>query len=262
METAGAALMQDVQALGDLACDLELDGTALHVGKAALQQHFAVVHDAHVVTDVFQLSQVVGRDQDGGATLGNIGEDQAPDLAAHDGVQTVHGLVQDQHIGAAADGQVESRLLLHTLGEPADLALPGQVEDFVEPLVQVLIEIGVNTLIILVHLLHGGGGEVEDLVGDGGDALLQDGIFVNGLAFHGDLAAVGAVDAGQVADGGGLACAVGAHETVDGALGDGHGQIVQGLEIAEGLGDVFHFKHVQIPSFWMRSDSAFRVMPI
>ena len=48
--------LEDVQAVRNLAHDLQLVGCTLHIRQALFQQHVSVVHDAHVVTDVFQLS--------------------------------------------------------------------------------------------------------------------------------------------------------------------------------------------------------------
>ena len=54
-----------------------------------------VMEYAHVVADIFQLTQVVGGDQDRHPGLRHIGKQDAPDLAAHHRVEAVHRLVED-----------------------------------------------------------------------------------------------------------------------------------------------------------------------
>ena len=55
-------------------------------------------------------------------------------LPPHHRVQAVHGLIQNQYLRPGAEGQLEGRLLLHALGEPANGALRGQLEDVIQPL--------------------------------------------------------------------------------------------------------------------------------
>ena len=252
--------MEDVQTLGDIAHNLQFVGGALHIGQAPLQEHFAVVHDAYMVADVLQLPEIVGGDQHRGAVLGHIGQQQTPDLAAHDRVQAVHRLVQHQQVRPGADAQMEGRLLLHALGEAPDGALFGQVEDLVEPIKELVVEFGVDPPVVFAHILQGCGGKIEDIVRDGADGGLDLRIFVDFFTVQGDLAAVRAVDAQQAADGGGLARTVGTNQAVDGTLGDGHGKIVQGLEITKGFCDVFQFQHIH-SSFCSRAISSRRSTP-
>ena len=211
--------MENFQPLGDTAHDLQLVGVALHIGKALFHEHLAVVHDTHMVADILQLPQVVRGNQHRGAVLGNVGQNQAHDLPPHDGVQAVHRLVQNQCLGPGAQGQMEGRLLLHTLGEAANLAPFRQAEHIVEPVEQFIVKLGVNSFIEFAHILQGCGGVVKNVVGDVADGGFDLRVFVNGLAVHGNYAAVGPVNAGEVPDGGGFARAVGAHETVDRTLG-------------------------------------------
>ena len=131
-----------------------------------------MLHDAHMVADILQLTQVVGGDEHRGFPLGDLGEDEAPHLAAHDRVEAVHRLVQNEHIRAGADAQLKGCLLLHALGKAADLPVFGQLEGFVQAVEQGIIEVGVDAPVEFAHILRGGGGVVEDVVGDGGDARL------------------------------------------------------------------------------------------
>ena len=139
---------------------------------------------------------------------------------------------------------MEGRLLLHALGKAANGAFPGKLEHLIQPLKQGVVEGGVDPPIESVHVLQSGAGVVEHIVGDAADAPLGGGVLKNRRALQGDLTAVRAVDAGQVADGGGLARAVGAHQAINPAFGYGEAQIVQSPKRAKGFGDVFHFKHV------------------
>ena len=116
---------------------------------------------------------------------------------------------------------MEGRLLLHALRKAPDLPPLGQAEHVVEPVEQGIVKLGVDAPVETAHVLQGGGGVVKNVVGDVADGGLDLRVFVNGLTIHGDGAAVGPVDAGQVPDGGGLARAVGADETVDRPLGHG-----------------------------------------
>ena len=192
------------------------------------------------------------RDQHRGAVPRHVGENQTHDLPPHHRVETVHRLIQNQRSGAGADGQVERRLLLHSLGKPADGRPPGKLEHVVQLVEKLIVKGGVNAPVELSHILQRRGGVVENLVGDIADGRLHGGIFIDRLTVHGDTAAVRAVDAGEVPDGGGLARAVGADKAVDPPARDGQGQVVQRLKIAEGLGHILHFKHVYgLPSrFW------------
>ena len=132
---------------------------------------------------------------------------------------------------------MEGGLLLHSLGEPADAA-GGQGKHFLELLIQGFVKPGIHIPVEPVHILHGGGGEIEHVIGNIADALFQIGVIGNGLTVYGDGAAVRLVDAGKVADDGGLACAVGSHQTIHSALGHGKAEVVQRLKAAEGLGHI------------------------
>ena len=114
---------------------------------------------------------------------------------------------------------MEGRLLLHTLTKAANLALFRQAEHIVEPVEQGVVKLGVDTPVETAHILQGRRGVVKNVVGDVADGGFDLRVFVDGLAVHGDLSAVGPVNARQVPDGGGLARAVGAYKAIDRALG-------------------------------------------
>ena len=130
--------MQDLQILRQrlVADELHLYDIVLQVGKRALEKHCTLVHDADMVTDILQLAQVVGRDEDRCAVARHVLHDKAPDLTAHDGVQTVDRLVEDQIVRPDAQCQPEGRVLLHALGEPPQRRLflqPEHIPQRMEP---------------------------------------------------------------------------------------------------------------------------------
>ena len=235
---------------------LELHHVVLQLGEGPLQQDLAVVQDAHVVADVLQLPEVVAGDQDGGAPLADIPHDERPDLAAHDGVQAVHGLIEDEAVRHGGEGEPEGRLLLHALTEAADGPLLVQAEDVPELLPALHGEPGVEAPVETGHIPDGGGAEVVPIVRDGGDPGFQGGVLPDGLAVDGDGAGIRAVDARQVADEGGFAGPVGAHETVDTALGHRQGGVGQGGEAVKGLGEILHLDHRSATSLISASSSS------
>ena len=194
-----------------------------------------------MVADILQLAEVVAGHQNGGATLGHVAQQQRPHLTAHDGVKAVHRFVQDQVFRHAAHGDPEGRLLLHTLAHTADHLAVVQREHLVHFVVALLAEGGVHALVESGHLPDGPLGEIEPVVRNDADALLDGGVFVDGLALQRQRAAVGTVDAGEMADDGGFSRAVGAYQTVDRTLGDGQAGFVQGAEAVKGLDDVLCF---------------------
>ena len=233
--------------LAGLPDGLELDDVLLEVREAPLQEDLPLVHDAHVVAHVLQLPEVVGGDQHRGAVFADVVHHEAPHLAAHHRVQSVHRFVQDQVSGAAGHGQPEGGLLLHPLAHAADQGLFREGEHRPEFLIAGHVEGGVKAPVEAHHVRDGGGGKGVPVVGDGGD----EGLFLRALVDRGTLhqhfAAVGAVNAGEVADDGGFPRAVGAHQTVDPAAGDGDGGPVQGGEAVKGLDHVFYFDHCPTP---------------
>ena len=138
--------------------DLKLHYVVLQVGEGPLQQHLAVAEDAHMVAHVLQFPEVVGGDQHRGPPLGHVPHKEGPHLAAHHRVQAVHRLVEDQHLGIAAQGQPEGRLLLHPLGQPADgLLLVHLGEGLGQGLVPLHVEAGVDAPVEAHHIFGGGG---------------------------------------------------------------------------------------------------------
>ena len=214
-----------------------------------------MVHDAHVVADVLQLPQVVGRNQHRGASLGHIRQHQRPHLPAHHRVQTVHRLIQDQVVRHAAQGQPEGRLLLHTLAEAADRPFFIQLKDLLQLFIPLHGKSGIKSAVKAQHIPNGGLKEVVPVVRDGGDPRLQSGVLPHILAADAHRARVLAEDARQVADQGGLTGAVGTHQAVDAARRHRQRGAVQGCEAVEPLHQAIHFDHDGRASFTRFSSS-------
>ena len=150
---------------------------------------------------------------------GHVIQDQAPHLPPHDRVQTVHRLVQNQHLRMGGQGQVERRLLLHTLAEAPDGALAGQLEHSLKLLEPLFIKLGIDAGIIGFHVQKAGPGKVERFICHTADFFLCQKVFINGLTVQGHGSAVCPINAGQVTDRRGFSRAVGANQAVDSAPG-------------------------------------------
>ena len=175
--------------------------------------------------------------------LGHVLEDEAHDLPAHHRVQAVHGLVKNQQLRAAADGQPEGCLLLHALGKPPDGLALAQLEAVAQPVEKGLVKPGIGRGIELSQIPETVAALVEDLVGDIDHTRLLVVIFIDRLLVQGDRPAVGPVNAHETANQRRFARAVGSHQAVDRAPGHRQAQIVQSPKAAEGLGQRFDFKH-------------------
>ena len=246
--------MHDVEAVGYAAAlgghKLKLADILLQLAQAALEQHPARIYDAHAVADVLELAQVVRAHQDGRAALGHVGEQQRPDLPAHDGVEPVDRLVEDKRLGPEREGQPEGRLLLHAAREAAYGRPPVEREGPGELFEAPGVEARVFARVKAHHVVDGGLREVEDLVGYPGHARLDGGVFKNRLAVRQRLAGVGAQHARYVAQGRRLARAVRAHEAVDRARWHAHVQGVERRMRAEALCEPLEFKlHLPPPPF-------------
>ena len=196
-----------------------------------------------MVAYVLQLPQVVGGDQHRRPLLRHVLQQNAPDLTAHHRVQAVHRLVQDHQFRLQAHGQPEGRLFLLPLAELAHQFFGIQFKSRAQGLKALCGEIGVHVPIESHHVQDRGLAVIKDLVGDIGDAALDGGVFKDLLAADADLPRILPVDAGQVADQGGLARAVGAHQAVDRALWRVQIQAVQRPKPVKALAEPAYFNH-------------------
>ena len=81
------------------------------------------------------------------------------------------------------------------------------------------------------------------VVGDEKHFLLDRRVFIDPLPVHQHRAGVGLIDAGDMAQKGGFARAVGSHQAVDGPFTGVHGQLIQGFEAIKTLGQRVYFNH-------------------
>ena len=209
-------------------------------GKSAAENNPGVVDKGDVVAELFGRGHVVGGEYDGGP-FGFEAEDFAFEDVGIDRVEAAEGFVEDEELGVVEHGDDELDLLLHAFGEFFDGAVPpaGNVETF-EPLAKVLLGSG------LVEAFEAG--EVDGLLAHthffvetalfGEVADMQDIVVGHGVTVEEDGAAVGGDNAVDDADERCLAGSVGAEKTENGAAADVQGDIVEGLERAEGFGYV------------------------
>ena len=224
MQPARNAVVEDIQTLGqDRAVrqrDHGLHQISLELGDAALPQAAPVIDHAHMVDHILQLAQVVRGNQHRGLALRHVLQDQAPHLPAHHRVETVHRLVQDQHLRSHRQCQPESGLLAHAAAQLPDRTGVVEVKGFAETRVSLRVEAGIDPGIEAHHVPGRSHGEVERLVRDAEKPFLHRGVFINALLREQDLPLVGTEHARQAADRGGFSRAVGTDQPVDRVLGD------------------------------------------
>ena len=183
----------------------------------------AAEDDGRLVGELDDLVEVVGGEDDRGAAVGQSA-DHAPQAAPHLRVEAGCGLVEEEELGASHDrhGDVEAAPLAAGQLAHAARGLAAEVD---------MIEGVLNRHRVLEEarsaghrLADGEVAEVRGALGDDADArapLAQGALRV--LAEHADRPAVGAPQALEDLDGGGLARAVGAEQGEDGS--GAHGQI-------------------------------------
>ena len=209
-----------------------------------------------MVAHVLQLPEVVAGYQHRSAPLRHVAHHQAPHLTAHHRVQTVHRLIQDQIIRHGGQSQPEGRLLLHTLGKPPDRPLFVQFKHFPQLFIPLRGEVWIEALVKPHHIPDARRIEIVPIIGNGGDLGLQRRVFPHILAAQLHGAAVLPENAGEMADDGGLARAVGPYQSVDGSGGHTEGRVIQGGKAVKGLDDVFHFDHCSYTSSMSAAASA------
>ena len=171
------------------------------------------------------------------------------------GVKPHEGLIHNDEPGVVEPRGDDGQLLLHAVGVGGDglRQIAGQLEG---------VRIGADALPpgLGVHAEHVGD-EVQVLdarhvivqvgvVGDiGQQALAGQRVGLDGLAADGDLALIELQDAHHGFQGGGLACAVVSDKAVDLAGGDVQRQVVHGLLLAVGLGQMLNVQHGVPPYF-------------
>ena len=202
-----------------------------------------MVHDADVIANVLQLAQVVRRDEHRCLMRGDVLQDDAPDLAAHHGVEAVDRLVENQIVGLRADGQPEGGLLLHALGKAAQRPLLVELEDFMQLPVAAHVEAGIELSHQFRHLADRVARVGGEIVRDEGHPPLDRRVFPNRESADRNRAGIRTVDARNAAKHRGFARAVRPHKAVDRAVRHGEAQIVQRAEAVERFGDILYLDH-------------------
>ena len=87
---------------------------------------------------------------------------------------------------------------------------------------------------------------VEHIVRNIADALLYKGIFIDGQTVQRNRAEIRPVDAGDVADGGGFACAIGTEESEYGPARYADAYVVERKVVGVLLVDVLDFEYVHL----------------
>ncbi len=149
-------------------------------------------------------------------------EDDGAQVLAADGVEAGEGLVEDEQVGVVDQGLGQTEALDHPLGELA------QLQVLVTAQADAVDQGGDRVLYPGGGEVEEGGGEVEELAG--GEVVVKIGVLgektdaaprrlrKGGLAVDQDLPGVRGQQSHDAFDGGGLAGAVRAQETIDLAL--------------------------------------------
>ena len=209
----------------------------------------AVIDDAEAVAEPVGFLHVVGCIQDRLA-LGAQAEDGLEDVVPGLGVYSDGGLVEEEERRPAHEGDGEIDSALHAAGELVDPVL-GPIAESNE------LEIDARLLVGFAAAEAGHLAEKHEVVrcgelriegqvlGTYADDLADLVAFaLDGVAADEYLAGVGGHDGGEHSDGGRLAGAVGAEESVDLLAPDGEGDAVDGLDVVEALAEVICYEEV------------------
>ena len=216
------------------------------VVAGALEEQPAARQDAQDAGGAVDLVQQMGGDHDGDAVGCEIAQESTGLLDARR-VEAVGGLVEDEQGGTAHQRHGDAQALLHSQGVLAD------------PLVHLLVHVhgahrAAHVLLAQVeeslhdaHVLRSGqvpvAGRRLDERADAGE-LVPSGRAGHGLALDEDLAVGGLHERQEHLHGGGLPRAIGAEESVDGALRDAQIQSVDDGPVAVPLGQISGFDDV------------------
>src|SRR5688572_24714952 len=213
----------------------------------------AVVHDGDAVAESFDFFHVVSR-VDEGLTAGLEGLKGVEDGVAALGVNADGGLIKDEQVGVVEEGCTDVEPALHTATEAGDgfagaVGEAGKAEGCVDALAEGVaaetIEGAKETEVAdRIQLLVEG-----QVLGDVADALFDGtGVASDLLAVDEDLAGIGANDAADHGDGGGLSGAVGAEEAETLSFGDGEADVVDGEKVSVLFAEVGDGEHERMIS--------------
>ena len=109
----------------------------LHIVQVPGEKDAALVQKPHMITDILQLPEIVGRDHRRQSPGVHIFREQTLHRLPHDRVQAVKSLVAEQVLCPRGKAQDHGKLLLHASGKGVDLPSriqPEAAQQFPEPL--------------------------------------------------------------------------------------------------------------------------------
>ena len=128
-----------------------------------------------MIANVLELTQIVRGHEHRRAVFGDVGHDDAPYLAAHNGVEPVDRLVENEYLRPKRDRYPEGGLLLHALGKPAHLALLVELEHITELFKALLVEVRIYAAVEIRHLAYDKIRKIEDIVAEA-KSLAENGV--------------------------------------------------------------------------------------
>ena len=179
---------------------LNLHHVFLQITEAALEKHFASVHNSHMVADIFQFAQIVGGNQHCRPSFRHISQKNTPDLTAHQRVKPIHRLVKQQKVRRCGKCQPESRLLLHAFTQLADQPFGVNLKGRAELFKALFAEMREHIPIQLHHVMDRCLRIEEHFIGDIGDTAFQLRIFKYFFSTDQNFPAVLPQDSGKMPD--------------------------------------------------------------
>ena len=214
------------------------------VGDVAGDHELALLKDRHLIAEVVELAQDVGRDHDGDAAGAGLGQDRAQ-VAATTRVEAVGRLVEDEQARTVQEAASDEQALAHALRQRAarGVTLVAEIEGRQHVLDGWLEHVAgkFETLAEEAQVFRRRHVFVERIaVAQKADLAPQGGLVgARGLTVEGDAARARAQHRRQHAQRGRLAGAVGPDEAEDRAAGDRQGQAAHGPALAVvGLSEV------------------------
>jgi hypothetical protein len=223
--------------------DVGLHGRAREVaqlGERAALHGPPPADDAHAVAQGLDLGQDVAREEHRATLPAGFGHADAED-ALHEGVEPRGGLVEQQQLDVGGQGGDEGHLLPVALRVRALLAPGVELEALEEVGAAAGVEPAAKASEQVDHLAAGQGRPQRDVAGHVGQAAVERGGLAPGVAAEKlGRAAVGAQEAEEDPEGGGLAGPVRAEEAVDLAAGHLEVEAVERARAPERLAEAGH----------------------
>ena len=201
----------------------------------------------HAITEILELPQVVGRNNDRHMIFrDHIGDDPTHRMPDHR-VKPVKRLVKKQVFRRAGKGENQRGLPPHPLGEGGQLAAIPDREQLQQAPVARFIPARVGGAVELAHIVNGRLRRKEEVIRNEKDFLLLLRIFKHRLPVHRNLSPIRGVNARDQAQEGGFSRTVGSDQTIDASRRDGQRDRIEGCIHAKVLGNRFYQNHVVTP---------------